>query len=246
MPREPPVTSAMWPFRSGLMVMIEFPPPGKSAPVQRRQPFGLGDVVHGVGVEERIELRRPAIPRSRAGSARSSGRSCGCLPRPARGEALRATPRSTIRSPDATGRRRPPPRAAHSSAVRAACRRATRSRGRNGQSAAALSTHATPGRLAAAQSSAARMPASGPGKSATPSGMTGRPKLANRAGSPLALRIRPSHCGASRAITRSRMVRPPIWRIGLSPPPIRRARPPASSTPGVAGIQSSRSPPLRL
>src|SRR5437879_8793434 len=32
------------------------------------------------------------------------------------------------------------------------------------------------------------------------------------------------------------MVRPPIWRIGLSPPPIRRARPPASNTPGVAGI----------
>src|SRR5260370_29123112 len=33
----------------------------------------------------------------------------------------------------------------------------------------------------------------------------------------------------------ARMVWPPIWRIGLSPPPIRRARPPASSTPGVAG-----------
>src|SRR5437762_2936472 len=77
------------------------------------------------------------------------------------------------------------------------------------------------------------MPASGPGKSATPSGMTGRPNAAKRAGSPLALRIRLSHCGFSRAITRSRMVRPPIWRIGLSPPPIRRARPPASSTPGI-------------
>src|SRR5258705_2964716 len=47
--------------------------------------------------------------------------------------------------------------------------------------------------------------------------------------------MRPSHCGFSRAITRARMVRPPIWRIGLSPPPIRRARPPASSTTGVAG-----------
>src|SRR6188472_2499895 len=79
------------------------------------------------------------------------------------------------------------------------------------------------------------MPASGPGKSATPSGITGSPKLANRAGSPLALRMRPSHCGASRAITRCRIVRPPIWRIGLSPPPIRRARPPASSTPGISG-----------
>src|ERR1700689_4388356 len=47
--------------------------------------------------------------------------------------------------------------------------------------------------------------------------------------------MRPSHCEFSRATTRARMVRPPIWRIGLSPPPIRRARPPASSTPGVGG-----------
>src|SRR5277367_1427143 len=76
------------------------------------------------------------------------------------------------------------------------------------------------------------MPASGPGKFSTVSAMTGNPKRANRAGSPLALRTSPSHCGVSRAITRSRMVRPPIRRIGLSPPPIRRASPPASSTPG--------------
>src|SRR4051794_29318000 len=46
----------------------------------------------------------------------------------------------------------------------------------------------------------------------------------------------PSHCGASRAMTRSRMVRPPMLRIGLSPPPMRRARPPASRTPGVGGV----------
>src|SRR5947207_3353079 len=119
------------------------------------------------------------------------------------------------------------------SASSALCSRDTRSRGRNGQSAAALRTSFTSGRLAAAQSSAARIPASGPGKSATPSAMTGRPNAAKRAGSPLALRISPSHCGARRAITRSRMVRPAIWRIGLSPPPIRRARPPASRTPGI-------------
>src|SRR5258705_8286769 len=79
------------------------------------------------------------------------------------------------------------------------------------------------------------MPGSGPGKSATVSAITGSPNAANRAGSPLALRMSPSHCGSSRAMTRSRMVRPPIWRIGLSPPPIRRARPPASSTPGISG-----------
>src|SRR3979411_3460855 len=45
----------------------------------------------------------------------------------------------------------------------------------------------------------------------------------------------PSLGAPSRATPRARMVRPPIWRIGLSPPPIRRARPPASNTPGVAG-----------
>src|SRR3954451_22973054 len=80
------------------------------------------------------------------------------------------------------------------------------------------------------------MAASGPGKSAPPSAMTGRPNAANRAGSPLALRISPSHCGFSRAMTRSRMVRPPMLRIGLSPPPMRRAKPPARSTPGVEGF----------
>src|ERR1700704_2910891 len=78
------------------------------------------------------------------------------------------------------------------------------------------------------------MPASGPGKSATPSATTGNPNVAKRAGSPLALRISPSHCGLRRAITRSRMVRPPMVRIGFSPPPLRRARAPASRRPGVA------------
>ena len=32
------------------------------------------------------------------------------------------------------------------------------------------------------------------------------------------------------------MVRPPIRRIGLSPPPIRRASPPASRTPGYVAL----------
>src|SRR5258708_26539722 len=80
------------------------------------------------------------------------------------------------------------------------------------------------------------MPASGPGKSATVAAITGRPNAAKRTGPPLALRMRPSHCGSRRAMTRSRMLRPPIRRIGLSPPPMRRARPPARRTPGVAGI----------
>src|SRR6266404_8444164 len=137
-----------------------------------------------------------------------------------------------------------PPEAATAScafsSARARCRRARRSRGRNGQSAAALNTHKISGLFAATQSSAAKMPASGPGKSATVSDITGSPNAANRAGSPLALRMSPSHCGSNRAITRSRMVRPPIRRIGLSPPPILRAKPPASSTPGIS------SAPLRV
>src|SRR3954471_6307171 len=48
--------------------------------------------------------------------------------------------------------------------------------------------------------------------------------------------ISPEHCGERRAITRWRMLLPPISRSGLSPPPIRRARPPASTTPGMSVI----------
>src|SRR3954447_6620302 len=46
----------------------------------------------------------------------------------------------------------------------------------------------------------------------------------------------PSHCGFSRAMTPSRMGGAPMLRIGLSPPPMRRAKPPASRTPGGGGI----------
>src|SRR5258708_16268801 len=95
--------------------------------------------------------------------------------------------------------------------------------------------NSTSRRFAAAQSRAAKMPASGPGKFFTVSARRGGQDEANGAGSRLALRMSLSHCGFSRAMTRSRIVGPPIWRIGLSPPPIRRARPPASSTAGVAG-----------
>ena len=62
-----------------------------------------------------------------------------------------------------------------SAAARAACRRTTKSPGRNGESAAALATHSISGRWAAAQSSAARMPARGPANPGTSSGTTGRP-----------------------------------------------------------------------
>ena len=189
---------------------------------------------------------RPATPPWRAGSARSSGRSCGCPRPPARDEVLRAAPRSTIRSPDATGRRRPPPRAARlpRSAPRAGARPG-RAAGTDSPPRHSAPTEPRAGRPRPSRARPECRPAV-PENPATPSGTTGSPKSANRAGSPLALRMRPSHCGASRAITRSRIVRPPIWRIGLSPPPIRRARPPASSTPAALLGMPSRSPPLRL
>src|SRR5262249_56518833 len=41
--------------------------------------------------------------------------------------------------------------------------------------------------------------------------------------------------GRKRSSTRSRMVAPPIRSMILSPPPIRRASPPASTRPSVAG-----------
>src|SRR5580700_8984995 len=57
MPRDPPVTNAMRPFMSGMPVMIwSLQARGESTPVQRRQSLRRRDIVHGVGVEERIEL----------------------------------------------------------------------------------------------------------------------------------------------------------------------------------------------
>ena len=75
----------------------------------------------------------------------------------------------------------------------------------------------------------------------------GNDRQAERAeprGVAVALRTSSPHCGASRSITRLRIVRPPISRNGLSPPPSRRARPPASTAPTVGMICSSRSPSL--
>ena len=126
-------------------------------------------------------------PRSPAGSARSSGRSCANPPRPAPGATRPAIPRSIGRSPDACGHPRPRPR------VRAFPKhRAVKTRDEVGWQERAIPSHADDqlnlGADGAAQSSAARMPASGPGKSSTASAITGRPRPAKRAGSPLALR----------------------------------------------------------
>src|SRR5262245_19197055 len=85
----------------------------------------------------------------------------------------------------------------------------------------------------AAQSSPARMPASGPAKPATSSAITGRPCRAKRAGSPLALSTIPVQASASRTSTRSRMVASPMRMSALSPPPMRRAWPPARTSPKV-------------
>src|SRR5437762_5180137 len=68
---------------------------------------------------------------------------------------------------------------------------------------------------------------------------TGAPVSAKRDGSPLALITTPAHWAERHASTRSRIVAPPIRIEALSPPPMRRARPPASTSPRVGGIGGS-------
>src|SRR5262249_36826186 len=92
----------------------------------------------------------------------------------------------------------------------------------------------------AVQSSPVRIPARGPGKSATSSAMTGSLKRAKRAGSPLALSTMPVQAGASRSRTRSRMVASPMRISALSPPPMLRASPPASTSPQVGSVVMHR------
>src|SRR5712671_1840754 len=102
-----------------------------------------------------------------------------------------------------------------------------------------------PGSCSAVQSSPAKTPARGPAKSGTLSATTGNRVSAKRDGSPLALRMTPWHCGFRRSSTRSKMVRPPIRMRALSPPPMRRAKPPASTRPRVSLlIAYGRLPPM--
>src|ERR1700751_43170 len=68
------------------------------------------------------------------------------------------------------------------------------------------------------------------------SATTGKPKAEKRSGSPFALSTNASHWGRSRSITRASKVLPPISRSALSPPPMRRARPPARRTPTVGSL----------
>src|SRR2546423_190619 len=130
------------------------------------------------------------------------------------------------------------------SAMRAACSFATRSRGRNGQSPGTLTTHSTPGRFAATQSRPARIPASGPAKSGTLSATTGSPNEAKRAGSPFALSTMPLVCGATRASARCKIVSLPMRISALSPPPMRRASPPARTRPNVSVVMHRRLAPM--
>ena len=130
---------------------------------------------------------------------------------------------------------RPPARCRHRqigrSAVAAAVSRMTRSSGTKGVSPAAVITNRAFGRCARVHSRAASTPARGPGKPATESGTTGRANSAKRLASPLALRIRASTWGASRSITCDRIGRPATRASALSPPPMRRAKPPARIAP---------------
>src|SRR3954469_24514034 len=128
--------------------------------------------------------------------------------------------------------------------MRAACSFATRSRGTNGQSPGTLATHSMSGRFAATQSRPARMPASGPAKSGTLSATTGNPNEAKRAGSPFALSTTPLVCGVSRASARCKMVSLPMRISALSPPPMRRASPPARTRPNVSVVMHRRLAPV--
>src|SRR4051812_47151148 len=128
--------------------------------------------------------------------------------------------------------------------MRAACSFATRSRGTNGQSPGTLATHSMSGRFAATQSRPARMPASGPAKSGTLSVTTGNPNEAKRAGSPFALSTRPLTCGVSRASARCKMLSLPTRISALSPPPMRRASPPARTRPNVSVVMHRRLAPV--
>src|SRR5581483_5206465 len=98
-----------------------------------------------------------------------------------------------------------------------------------------LTSHSMPFFCTASQSSPASTPARGPAKSGTLSATTGSPVSAKRFGSPLALITMPTVCAESVASTRSRMETPAISSLALSPPPIRRASPPASTSPQVGG-----------
>src|SRR5690606_31588400 len=82
--------------------------------------------------------------------------------------------------------------------------------------------------------------ASGPANPPTVSGTTSSPKAANRSGSPLALMTMAPTCGRSRSITCASIGLPARSRRHLSPPPMRRDRPPASKTP----VTSSTGSPL--
>ena len=108
---------------------------------------------------------------------------------------------------------------------------ATRSPGSSGASPAAVTIQRASGALAADQRMPASTPASGPTKPPMVSGTTGRPKAAKRCGSPLALMTMAPTCGASRQMTWASMGLPASSRSPLSPPPMRRDCPPASSTP---------------
>src|SRR5262245_7831981 len=89
------------------------------------------------------------------------------------------------------------------------------------------------------------MPASGPANPCTSSGTTGRSQAAKRAGSPLALMTMPVQAGARRSSTRSRIVCAPMRISALSPPPMRRAKPPARTRPKVGGEVTMSCPVVR-
>ena len=122
----------------------------------------------------------------------------------------------------------------------------TRSEGKKGVSQAAVTIKRASGAASAAQRSPARTPASGPAKSVVASAITGSPKGEKREASPLALSAIGAACPPSRSITWRINGLPLRSRKDLSPPPIRRERPPARITPATCSTyEPSSLAPLR-
>src|SRR5690606_14191351 len=92
------------------------------------------------------------------------------------------------------------------------------------------------GAFASAHSSPVSTPARGPAKPSTTSGATGTRYSEKRCESPLALSTSGPTWGRAISRIRARTVRPASIRRLLSPPPMRRDWPPASSRPQTCGL----------
>ena len=183
-------------------------------------------------------------PPGQACSARSSDRPCGCLPRPARGAARgqvdAPSPNTGCAWPSDAAQARSAPSlstAARQPRVQIA-RQERRIPGEAGDPAALR-------RVARRPFEAGEHARERPGEALDDIAATGRSNAAKRAGSPLAFSTSGPTCGRTRSMMWARIGRPPIGRRHLSPPPMRRDRPPARITPATSRVTGCPSPSWR-